>query len=67
LALHDKSVSALLKANNRLKKEGLTARKMEIPVNLINLAKKVKTNAAIQDESDSDMFNIFVIISRYHF
>jgi hypothetical protein len=50
-----------------LKKEGLTARKMEIPVNLINLAKKVKTNAAIQDESDSDMFNIFVIISRYHF
>jgi hypothetical protein len=67
LALHDKSVSALLKANNRLKKEGLTARKMEIPVNLINLAKKVETNAAIQDESDSNMFNIFVIISRYHF
>jgi hypothetical protein len=54
LALHDKSVSALLKANNRLKKEGLTARKMEIPVNLINLAKKVKTNAAIQD-SESDL------------
>ncbi len=39
---------------------------MEIPVNLINLAKKVETNAAIQDESDSNMFNIFVIISRYH-
>ncbi len=50
---HDKSVSALLKANNWLKNEGLTAGKMEIPENLINLAKKVKTNAAIQ-ESDSD-------------
>jgi hypothetical protein len=45
-ALHDKSLSALLKANNWLKNEGLTAGKMEIPENLINLAKKVKTNAA---------------------
>ncbi|XP_045027967.1 uncharacterized protein LOC116920669 [Daphnia magna] len=52
-ALHDKSVSALLKANNWLKNEGTTAGKVEIPDNLINLAKKVITNAAIQD-SQSD-------------
>jgi len=54
-ALHDKSVSALLKANSWLKNEGSTAGKVEIPENLLNLAKKVKTNAAIQDsQSDSD-------------
>ncbi len=54
-ALHDKSVSSLLKANNWLKNEGSTAGKVEIPENLLNLAKKVKTNAAIQDsQSDSD-------------
>jgi hypothetical protein len=54
-ALHDKSVSALLKANNWLKNGGSTAGKVEIPEDLLNLAKKVKTNAAIQDsESDSD-------------
>jgi hypothetical protein len=65
-ALHDKSLSALLKANNWLKNEGLTAGKMEIPENLINLAKKVKTNAAnprfLIGFGFSDMFNIFVLI-----
>jgi hypothetical protein len=44
-----------LKANNWLKNGGSTAGKVEIPEDLLNLAKKVKTNAAIQDsESDSD-------------
>jgi hypothetical protein len=63
-------LNALLKAKNWLKNEGLTAGKMEIPENLINLAKKVKTNAAIEDsESDSDLviFNIIVFICGYNF
>ena len=59
-------LSALLKAKNWLKNEGLTAGKMEIPENLINLAKKVKTNAAnprfLIGFGFSDMFNIFVLI-----
>ncbi|KAK4009477.1 hypothetical protein OUZ56_018589 [Daphnia magna] len=42
-ALHDKSVSALLKANSWLKNQGVTAGNVKIPENLLKLAKVNKS------------------------
>lgn len=53
--LHDKSVDGVMKGKMWLKNQKQTAATIDIPADLMKLAKKVKSNGAIESsESDSD-------------